>query len=135
MSEPKHQKIAIVDDDYAVRDSLRVLLEVMGYLVEAFESAAAYLNADRQNLACLILDHQMPHMTGLQLVEKLRADGAATPILLITGSPSPAIYARAAELGIEVLDKAPGDEGLLDFVGCHAVPSQSSAIASRSIPI
>ena len=37
MSEAKQQKIAVVDDDYAVRDSLRYLLEVMGYLVETFE--------------------------------------------------------------------------------------------------
>ena len=51
-----------------------------------------------QRLACLILDHHMPEMTGLELAERMRADGTGIPILLITGSPSPAIVARAAEV-------------------------------------
>jgi CheY-like chemotaxis protein len=55
-------------------------------------------------------------MTGLELAERLRADGSGIPILLITGSPSPAIAARAAELGIRVLDKPPTEGDLLDFV-------------------
>jgi CheY-like chemotaxis protein len=55
-----------------------------------------------KSFACLILDHHIPNMTGLELARRLRADGAVVPILLITGSPSPTI---AAELGIEVLDK------------------------------
>ena len=42
----------------------------------------------------------MPEMTGLELAARLRADGSGIPILLITGSPSPAIAARAAEVGI-----------------------------------
>jgi FixJ family two-component response regulator len=108
--------VAIVDDDYAGRDSLRCLLEVVGYTVETFESAAQFLSGDRENLACLILDHHMPHMTGLQLAENLRAEGAAIPILLITGSPSPTIVARATELGIKVLKKPTGEEDLLHFI-------------------
>src|SRR3974390_979027 len=100
MSELRRRAIAVVDDDSAVRDSLRYLLEVMGYLVKTFESAAELLNTGLQNLACLILDHHMPHMSGLELAERLRADGAAIPILLITGAPSPAIFARAAEIDI-----------------------------------
>ena len=59
----------------------------------------------------------MPDMTGLQLAERLRADGVGIPILLVTGSPSPAMVARAAKLGIErVLEKPLNDEDLLDFV-------------------
>ena len=109
--------MAIVDDDYAVRDALRFLLEVIGYVVESFASAAEFLKANVQSFACLILDHHMPNMTGLELVEKLRADGAVIPILLITGSPSPAIVARAAELDIyRVLDKPPSDDDLTDFI-------------------
>lgn len=117
MSSAKQQKIAVVDDDYAVRDSLGYLLEVMGYAVETFGSATEFLGADIPSLACLILDHHMPNMTGLELVDRLRADGAAIPILLITGSPAPAILARAAELGIKVLEKPPGEDDLLDFIG------------------
>ena len=117
MTDVRRCKIAIVDDDHAVRESLRFLLEVMGHSVETFASAAEFLNAKMQPLACLILDHHMPLTTGLELAERLRADGSGIPILLITGSPSPAIAQRAAELGIDkVLEKPLGDEDLLDFV-------------------
>ena len=47
-----------------------------------------FLGAEVQRFACLILDHHMPNMTGLELAEKLRADGNLLPIMLITGSPS-----------------------------------------------
>jgi two-component system response regulator FixJ len=121
MPETTQQSIAIVDDDRAVRDSLRFLLEVIGHSVETFDSAADFLSADMQNLTCLILDHHMPNMTGLELAEILRVDGATIRILLITGVTSAAIFARAGELGIKVLEKPLGDEELLDF--CQFRPS------------
>ena len=62
------------------------------------------------------LDRRMPEMTGLELAERLRADDADVRILLITTSPSPAIFARAAELDIGVLEKPFGDNDLDDFV-------------------
>ena len=117
MTEAKRRTVAIVDDDHAVLDSFRFLLEVAGYLVEVFASAAEFLLANVHRFACLILDHHMPNMTGLELVERLRADGSGIPIMLVTGLPSPAILARAAELGIErVLEKPPSDEDLIDFI-------------------
>ena len=116
MSQIERRTIGIVDDDQAVRDSLRFLLEVVGHPVETFASAAEFLSAERRDLACLILDHHMPHMSGLQLAEKLHADRSTIPILLITGSPSPAIVARAAQLDISVLEKPPDEDGVLDFI-------------------
>ena len=95
-------------------------MEVAGHVVETFASAANFLKSEVKNLACLILDHHMPHMTGLELAERLRADGSAIPILLITGLPSPAIVARAAVLGISRVLAKPFDEGdLLEFVNAH----------------
>jgi FixJ family two-component response regulator len=95
-------------------------LEVAGHVVETFASAADFLKSEVKHLACLILDHHMPHMTGLELAERLRADGSAIPILLITGLPSPAIVARAAELGISRVLAKPFDEGdLPEFVNAH----------------
>ena len=112
------RKIAIVDD--GVRESLCFLLEVAGYVVETFASAAEFLRAEIENLSCLILDHLMPGMTGLELAAKLRAYGSGIPILLITGSPSTAIFARAAELGIKrVLEKPFDDKDLLHFVNIN----------------
>jgi two-component system response regulator FixJ len=116
MTEAERRTVAIVDDDYAVRESLQFLLEVIGYTVEIFASAAEFLQANVRHFACLILDHHMPNMTGLELAQRLRGDGAVIPILLVTGSPSPAICARAAELDIQVLEKPPGDEDLINFI-------------------
>ena len=120
MTEAERRTVAIVDDDHAVRDSLRFLLEVIGYAVETFASAAEFLKSNIQHFSCLILDHHMPNMTGLELAEKLRADGAVIPILLITGSSSPAIVARAAELDIwRVLEKPPSDDDLINFINTN----------------
>ena len=111
--------VGIVDDDPAVRDSLKFLLEVVGYQVSTYASADAFLG-NGPDPACLILDQHMPGMTGLELAQKLRDDGAAIPILLITGSPSPAIVAKAARLGIvNVLEKPPEEADLLNFVGAY----------------
>jgi FixJ family two-component response regulator len=117
MTEAAQRKVAIVDDDSGVRDSLQFLLEIIGHQVETFASAAEFLTAEIQHPACLILDHHMPETTGLELAERLRAAGSAIPILLITGSPSPAIAARAAELGVtRVLEKPLIEEDLLGFI-------------------
>ena len=117
VTEANQRQVAIIDDDDAVRNSLRFLLEVVGYSVAGFASAAEFLEAEPTGFACLILDHHMPNMTGLQLADRLRADGVSIPILLITGSPSPDMVVRAAELGIDrVLEKPPDEEELLGFI-------------------
>jgi two-component system, LuxR family, response regulator FixJ len=135
MTEAERRTVAIVDDDDAVRDSLRFLLEVAGYTVKIFASAAEFLKSNIQHFSCLILDHHMPHMTGLELVEKLRANGSAIPILLVTGSASPAILSRAAELGIaRVLEKPLGDEDLLDFIHANRSWGRPSSLISR-VPV
>jgi two-component system response regulator FixJ len=117
MTEAPLRKIAIVEDDSAVLDSLRMLLEVMGYPAATFSSAADFLRADMRDVECLVLDHHMPGMTGLELAARLRAEGAVVRILLITRLPAPATFARVAELDIEVLEKPFGDEKRLDFIG------------------
>jgi CheY-like chemotaxis protein len=101
MSEAERQPVAVVDDDDAVRDSLRFFVETVGHPVVTFASGREFLAHDGSGLACLILDHHMPEMTGLQLAEQLRAGGSRLPILLVTGMPSPSIVARAAELEVE----------------------------------
>jgi two-component system response regulator FixJ len=112
--------VAVVDDDHAVLDSLKFLLEVVGYKVVTYASAQAFLDDRETGPACLIIDHHMPAMTGLELAQKLRDGKSDVPILLITGAPSPAIVIRAAELGIErVLEKPPDEEDLLEFVNKH----------------
>ena len=117
MTEARRKKVAVIEDDDGVRHSLRFLLEIVGHVVEEFASVAAFLKAEIDEMACVIADHNMPHMTGLELVERLRANGIGIPVLLVTAALSPVIVARAAELGVErVLEKPPDEQALLDFI-------------------
>ena len=102
MAEAKPDTVAVVDDDDAVRDAMRLFLEVVGHKVATFSSAADFLNADHGLMTCVLLDHHMPHMTGLELVERLRASGVGIPIMLVTGSPSSSIVARSRNPGLSI---------------------------------
>jgi two-component system response regulator FixJ len=115
--------IAVVDDDEAVRDSLAFLLTVTGHKVAAYASAADFLaRCDLSQVAGLILDHHMPQQTGLELLATLREHGRTLPVLLVTGSQSPEIIARAGMLGVDrVLEKPVSDAGLMEFVERVAV--------------
>lgn len=78
--------VFIVDDDEAVRDSLRWLLEANGYRVKSFSGAEDFLQAyDPEQIGVLIVDVRMPGMSGLELQEELLARNAPLPIVFITG--------------------------------------------------
>ena len=113
----RSSKIAVIDDDEGVRDSLLYLLEFFGYDAIGFPSAVDFLASDVHAVQCLILDQHMPQMTGLQLTAKLKANGTSIPILLMTGSPSPEITAQAAQLGLSAVPEKPlRDEDILAFL-------------------
>jgi FixJ family two-component response regulator len=118
MQDGSHRLIAVIDDDDAVRDSLRFLLEIAGYAVATYGSAAQFMHeASIGDLACLVVDQHMPEQTGLQLVSRLRGQGVTLPVVLITGSPSPDLVRLARELDVaEVLEKPLDDDLLLDFI-------------------
>jgi len=120
MSEPTTREIAVVDDDTAVLESYQFMLELAGFRVAAFTSAFDYLMSEASIHRCMILDQHMPLMTGLELAQKLREQERNIPIMLVTAAPSPAIRARAAELGIaKVLEKPPDEDELLQFVAVN----------------
>ena len=120
MQQDHPSVVGVVDDDPAVLDSFRFMLEVAGYRVATFSSAFDFLENASEPPACLILDQYMPDLTGLELVEHLRSVGSTMPILLITGLPSPEISVRAAELGIEgVIEKPPDEADILSFATAH----------------
>lgn len=87
MTDPQVSSIIyIVDDDEAVRDSLRWLLEANGYAVRSFAGAEEFLDAyNPDQTAVLIADVRMPGMSGLELQETLIARKAPLPIVFITG--------------------------------------------------
>jgi len=108
--------VAVVDDDEAVLDSFRLMLEAAGAEVRTYPSGAALL-ADPDRPRCLILDHNMPVMTGLELVRRLQAEAENVRAVLVTTAPPPHLVRDALALGIErVLDKPPTEEDILSFV-------------------
>lgn len=81
----KIYSVTIVEDDQAVRDALSNLLESVGMRVEAFASAEDFMNTGRLNRkTCLILDIQLPGMSGLKLQHQLAAVKNLIPIIFIT---------------------------------------------------
>lgn len=115
------QDVAIVDDDEAVLESFRFLLETAGFTVATYASALAFLESPLLPPRCLVVDQNMPLMTGLELAATLRAHGSTTPFLLVTSLASHMIARRASEVGIaDVLDKPPSEEALLSFVRAAA---------------
>ena len=120
MAHDHHSTVAIIDDDAAFRDALGLLLELAGHSVATYDSASAFLDDWAARPTCMILDQHMPRMTGLELAARLRTEGVSIPVLLVTTAPSPAIVARAAQVGIEkVLPKPPTEADLLSFVDAH----------------
>jgi len=78
--------IALIEDDDAVLDSLRLLLESRGMAVRCFNSAEAFLGSlERNTPACIVSDVRMPGVSGLDLQRALRAQGSKVPVILITG--------------------------------------------------
>jgi FixJ family two-component response regulator len=77
--------VAVVDDDESVRESLPDLLTLLGYDVQAFSSAEAFLTSDHvANAKCMILDIAMPGMSGPELAAELRRQGNRIPIVFIS---------------------------------------------------
>ena len=124
MPDEPRQIVAVVDDDEAVRESLRFLLETAGFIVATFGSADAFLTTKAlNNVACVLLDQHMPNVTGLEALRRLRARLPEIPVALMTGSPTPETTRRALELGAtEVLEKPLAEHALLRFVE-HAIRS------------
>jgi two-component system response regulator FixJ len=122
MQDGRRPMVAVVDDDEAVRESLRFLLDVAGYDVVTFDSAQNFLNRiDGQAISCLVVDQHMPNTTGLELLAELRQRGVGLPTVLITGSPSADIVRQATALGAaQVLEKPLMDDRLLRFVASAA---------------
>src|SRR5271166_2527015 len=92
----KSQIVSIVDDDASVRAAMQSLVRSLGFVAFAFESADDFLRSPRvDDSACLITDVQMPGMNGLELQDRLIAQGSRIPIIFITAFPEQTIRSRA----------------------------------------
>ena len=107
--------ISIVDDDQPFRESMRKLVMLLGYTVEAFPSAADFL-ASRllPETACLIADFNMPGMTGIELHTHLVDAGYAIPTILVTAYPDEVVRDRALKDGVVSYLGKPVDDNHLE---------------------
>lgn len=109
--------VYIVDDDEAVRDSMRLLLESCGFVARDFASADLFLQADSGDMGCLLLDLHMPGMSGVELLRLIRARGVKRPVIVISGRRDPAQDADVWAAGASALLSKPfDDQQLLDLI-------------------
>jgi FixJ family two-component response regulator len=101
-----------------MRDSLRWLMQTVGLKVEVYASAAGFLSADGEpGPGCLVLDVRMPGMSGLELLERLRARGVRLPVIFITAYADVSMAIRAMKSGAaEFVEKPFNRQALLDKV-------------------
>ena len=96
MVKVKKRQIFVVEDDEAVRASTKALLEAQGFLVRDFVDAEAFLQAtEGRDGDCIVLDHNLLGMSGLDLIALLRARGVTTPAIIVSGQGKP-LLDRAA---------------------------------------
>jgi len=107
--------IAVVDDDSPVCDSIRTLLEVHGAYVRTYQGGIAFLRASPK-VDCLILDYDMPGLTGLDVISELRTRDWTTPTILITAIDHSSVEQRALQLGIQLIKKSSGPQALLQAI-------------------
>jgi len=115
---PKIRVLSLVEDDASVRQATARLIKSFGFTVEVFASGEEFLCFGSLRItSCLVLDVQMPGMSGLQLQSHLAAGGYRIPIIFITAHPDEEIRAQALEAGaVAFLPKPFGEEALLEGI-------------------
>ncbi len=112
------QTVFIVDDDYAIRDAMGLLMESIGLDCETFETANDFLTRIPEDRpGCLVLDIRMPGMSGLELQEHLAKRDSALPIIFITGHGDIPMAVEAMQNGaVDFIQKPFRDQELLDRI-------------------
>jgi FixJ family two-component response regulator len=113
------RNIAVIDDDVLVRQALEDCMESAGYVAEGFGSAEEFLaSGSTRDEACLIVDVQLPGITGLELQGKLAGAGNAVPIVFVSAQGTGASREKAIRQGAAgFLGKPFRREELLNLIG------------------
>lgn len=116
--------IGVIDDDDSMREAGEALIQSLGYEVLTFASARDFLQSDRINdVACLVVDLQMPEMSGIELRQRLVALENPIPTILITAHPDDRTRKQAIEAGILCyLTKPFSDDELTDCLKKALLP-------------
>ncbi|MFZ1101483.1 MAG: response regulator, partial [Hyphomicrobiaceae bacterium] len=110
--------VFVVDDNRAVREAMRDLLRANGYAVQAFADGQAFFEAYRPGQeGCVLVDALMPGMSGVELIERLKAHGYELPAIVITGNGAVPMAVQAMKAGaVDFIEKPVGHEDLLASV-------------------
>jgi FixJ family two-component response regulator len=115
---PVDATVFVVDDDTSIRTALGRLIKSLGFKVETFDSAQAFLkHGPHDGPACLILDVRMPGMSGIELQEQLTRAGLRLPIIFITGHGNIPMSVKAMKAGaVDFIEKPFDDQKLVDAI-------------------
>jgi two-component system, chemotaxis family, CheB/CheR fusion protein len=110
--------VFVVDDDRAVREAMRDLLQENGYAVEIFADGATFFEAYRPGRkGCILVDALMPAMSGIQVIGRLKQEGQDLPAIVITGNGAVPMAVQAMKAGaVDFIEKPVGHEELLATV-------------------
>ncbi len=116
MSSSLSPLIHLIDDDEAVRSSLALLISTVGLRVQAWADPQTFMNGfDRQSVGAIVLDVRMPGISGLSVLDTLKAQGVDQPVIMLTGHGTVEMCRRAFKAGAaEFLEKPVDDEALLE---------------------
>ena len=133
MTKDQQPLVIVVDDDEAVRSSMKLLLKSVGLPAVAYASAQEFLeNHDPQQPGCVVLDVRMPGMSGLELQQLLNLRGAIIPVIFITGHGDIPMAVEAMQHGaFDFLQKPFRDQDLLDRVQRALDKDRSSRVQLR----
>jgi two-component system, LuxR family, response regulator FixJ len=116
-TKARNSLVIVVDDDDAVRNSLKFSLEIEGFAVRLYARGSELLDApDVADCACLVIDQNMPGLSGLETLNKLRERHVTVPAILITGHPNSMLLARAQGAGVNIIEKPLYGNALIDGI-------------------
>jgi two-component system CheB/CheR fusion protein len=127
---PRRQTVFVVDDDSALREIMRDLLQEHGYAVEMFADGPAFFEAYRPGWeGCVLVDALMPGMSGIELIARLKREGHGLPAIIITGNGAVPMAVQAMKVGaVDFIEKPVGHKELLASVR-HALDQTHDAAA------
>jgi FixJ family two-component response regulator len=113
----KKSMVVVVDDDPAVSSSLKFSLELEGFAVRIYSSAAELLAEGKlDETDCLVVDQRMPDMNGMELIARLRDRQVRTPAILLVSQHNPAVSMRAALADVPIVEKPLLNDALVEKI-------------------
>lgn len=103
---PNRPHVYVVDDDEALRDSIKTMLEASGYTCTTFDSGRAFLDCENLSSGCALVDVRMPGIDGLALLAELTTRKIAVPVIIMTGFADVPLAVQAMKAGaVDFIEK------------------------------